>query len=37
MRFALVESEKANYPVTVLCKTLEVSTAGFYAWRRREP
>lgn len=37
MRFALVESEKANYPVTALCETLEVSTAGFYAWRRRGP
>lgn len=36
MRFALVESEKVNYPVTILCEVLEVSKAGFYAWRRRE-
>ena len=37
MRFALVESEKANYPVRTLCRVLEVSGAGFYAWRRRRP
>jgi putative transposase len=27
--------EKANYPVSVLCRVLEVSRAGFYAWSRR--
>jgi transposase InsO family protein len=27
--------EKANYPVSMLCRVLEVSRAGFYAWRRR--
>ena len=28
--------EKAHYPVTVLCKVLEVRTSGFYAWRERD-
>jgi putative transposase len=27
--------EKAHYPVTVLCKVLEVRTSGFYAWSSR--
>ena len=27
--------EKANYPVTVLCRVLQVSRAGFYAWLGR--
>jgi len=27
--------EKANYPVRVLCRVLQVSRAGFYAWLRR--
>jgi transposase InsO family protein len=37
VRFALVEAEKANYPVEVLCEVLEVSRSGFYAWKRRSP
>ncbi len=35
MRFALIEAEKAHYPVDVLCEVLEVSRSGYYAWRRR--
>ena len=26
-----------EYPITVLCKTLEVSQSGYYAWKSREP
>lgn len=29
--------EKANYPVTVLCRVLRVSRSGFYDWCRRAP
>ena len=35
MKFAFIAAEKAGYPVWVLCRTLEVSRAGFYAWQRR--
>ena len=35
MRFAFVAVEKAWYPVRLLCRCLEVSRAGFYAWQRR--
>ena len=31
-RFAFVDSERAHYDVTVLCRLLKVSRAGFYAW-----
>lgn len=31
LRFQFIEAEKANYPVTVLCRVLEVSRSGFYA------
>ncbi len=35
--FELVDAEKANYPVTVLCDVLEVSRSGFYARTTRPP
>jgi len=35
VRFAYIEAEKANFPVTQMCTTLNVSCSGFYAWRAR--
>lgn len=35
--FDLIEAEKANYPVEVLCAALGVSRSGFYASRKRAP
>jgi putative transposase len=35
MRFPFIAAEKANYPIVALCRNLEVTRAGFYAWRRR--
>ena len=37
MTFAFIAAETARYPVRVLCRTLEVSRAGFYAWHTRPP
>ena len=37
MKFAFIAAEKATFPVRVLCRTLEVSRAGFYAWHTRPP
>ena len=36
MRFGFIQTEKATYPVRVLCRTLQVSASGFYAWCKRE-
>lgn len=35
MKFELVDAEKANFPVQVLCEVLDVSRSGYYAWRAR--
>ena len=37
MRFAFIATEKAAFPVRLLCRTLQVSRAGFYAWQGRPP
>lgn len=35
MRFRVIEDCRADYPVRVLCATLDVSPSGYYAWRSR--
>ena len=35
MKFAFVAAEKAEAPVTLLCRLLEVSRSGYYAWEER--
>jgi len=37
VRFAFIAEEKAAFPVRLLCRTLRVSRAGFYAWQGRPP
>jgi putative transposase len=37
MTFRLIEAEKAEHSVSLLCKVLGVTRAGYYGWRRRPP
>ena len=37
MKSQFVEAEKANYPVTVICRMLKFSPKSYHAWRSRKP
>ena len=37
MTFAFIDDHRGRWPVRLMCDTLEVSTAGYYAWRERPP
>jgi transposase InsO family protein len=35
VRFSFIATEKACYPVALLCRVLKVSRSGYYAWHKR--
>ena len=35
MRCAVIDAEKANYPIAWMCRQLGVPRSSFYAWRTR--
>ena len=37
MRFQFIHAEKAEFPVVVMCRCLEVSVSGYYEWVGRGP
>jgi putative transposase len=37
VRFRFVAAERAQFLVSLLCKTVGVTRQGFYAWQRRAP
>ena len=35
MKYAYIASERTHYPIGFMCRVLEVSTSGFFAWQAR--
>ena len=33
----MIDAEKDNFPVALMCRMLKVSRSGYYAWCAREP
>ena len=37
MKFALIDEEKTRFSICFMCRQLDVSRSGFYAWKIRKP
>jgi putative transposase len=35
--YTFIDAEKASYPVSMLCRVLNVSRSGYHAWKDRQP
>ena len=37
MKYQFITEHRQEYPISTMCRVLEVAVSGFYAWLRRVP
>ena len=37
MKYQFIAEHRQEYPISTMCRVLEVAVSGFYAWLRRAP
>jgi hypothetical protein len=37
VKYACIEAYRGQNPVRIMCRALDVTRSGYYAWRQREP
>ena len=37
MKYEFIARHQQEYPISTMCRVLEVASSGFYAWLRRVP
>ena len=37
MKYQFIAAHRQEYPISTMCRVLEVAVSGFYAWLRRAP
>lgn len=35
MKYQFIEDHRDQYPVTLMCRVLEIARSGYYAWRKQ--
>ena len=37
MKYQFIATHRQDYPISTMCRVLEVSVSGYYAWLKRAP
>jgi putative transposase len=37
MKYQFIANHRQDYPISIMCRILQVSVSGYYAWQKRAP